>query len=188
MRWLHRRVDDFMAFLMAVTFAIFILQIATRYLAKYQLASDFSWTLDLTSTSFLWIIFFGGAFALSESDHVKFDMVYNLFGVGMRRVMAVITSLSIVGLFAWSLPAVWKYLSFLHMLGKPNPTMKIPFSGGAPITISVIYSIYIVFALAIIWRYGSRAVRMLLGATPESLDQPAFPTGEPAFLTEEKAS
>lgn len=172
MRWLHKRADDFMAFMMALTFGVFILQVATRYLAKFQLASDFSWTLDLTSTLFIWIIFFGGAFVLTETDHVKFDMVYNLFGTGMKRVMALITSTAIVALFLWSLPAVWKYLSFLHMLGKPNPTMKIPFSGGLPVTISVIYSIYLVFALAMIVRYTLRAARLLLGATPESLDPP----------------
>ena len=170
MRWLHKRADDVMALMMALTFAVFILQVATRYLAKFQLASDFTWTLDLTSTLFVWIIFFGGAFVLTEPDHVKFDMVYNLFGVRGRRLMALITSTAIVALFLWSLPAVWKYLSFLHMLGKPNPTMKIPFSGGLPITVSVIYSIYLAFSLAMIVRYGLRAIRLLGGATPESLD------------------
>lgn len=168
--WLHRRADDFMALLMAVTFCIFILQIITRYLAKYQMGGDFIWTLDLTSSCMLWMVFFGGGFVLAESDHVKFDMIYNMAGSQGRRIMSIITSLAIAGLFLASLPAVWKYLSFLQMIGKPNATLKWPFSGGVAVSVFAVYSVYLGFAVATIWRYGLRAVRLIMGATPESLD------------------
>jgi C4-dicarboxylate transporter, DctQ subunit len=169
LHWFRRRSDDVMGLLMAVMFSVFILQIITRYLAKFQLASDFGWTMDLSSTCMIWLIFFGGAFALIETDHVKFDMIYNLFGRNTRRWISVFTSLSIAGLFAWAMPAVWKYLSFLHMLGKPNSALRNPLTGEL-IYVSTIYSIYIAFALAMIWRYGSRAVRLIMGHPYETLD------------------
>jgi TRAP-type C4-dicarboxylate transport system permease small subunit len=173
MRVLRRLADAVMALLMAVTFGVFLLQVLTRYLAKYQMGGDFIWTLDLTSSCFLWIIFFGGAFVLTERDHVKFDMFYNMFGPAVRRIMAIFTALAIVALFAWSLPGVWDYLSALWRFGKPNSTLKIPFSGGKPVLNAAVYSIYLVFALAMIVRYGIRAVRLILGATPDNLDLPA---------------
>jgi C4-dicarboxylate transporter, DctQ subunit len=181
-RWFKQRSDDFMGFLMAVMFGVFILQIITRYLAKFQLASDFGWTMDLSSTCMIWLIFFGGAFALIETDHVKFDMIYNLFPRQARRWISVFTSLAIAGLFLWSFPAVWKYLSWLYDKGKPNSALRNPFTGNL-IYISTIYGIYVPFALAIIWRYSSRAVRLIMGQRYETLDGPELDAaGQPVVL------
>jgi C4-dicarboxylate transporter, DctQ subunit len=174
--WVNRRCDDFIALLMAMMFCVFIVQIITRYLAKYQLGSDFGWTMDFSSTCMVWIIFFGGAFALVENDHVKFDMIYNLFSTPVRKVLSIVTSLIIAGLFLWSLPAVWAYLAFLYKIGKPNSTMRNFFTGEL-IYVSTIYSIYLAFAVAIIWRYTSRAVRMMMGAAYETLDGPVVDLG-----------
>ena len=168
-RWLGHRAEDFLGLLMAVMFSVFILQIITRYLAKFQLASDFGWTMDLSSTCMVWIIFFGGAFALLETDHVKFDMIYNLFGRQARRWISVVTSLIIVALFAIAMPAVWKYLSFLYTIGKPNSALRNPFTGSL-IYMSTIYSVYLAFAVWMIWRYTSRAVRLIMGHAYETLD------------------
>jgi C4-dicarboxylate transporter, DctQ subunit len=168
-RWISHRADDFMGFLMAVMFAVFILQIITRYLAKFQLASDFGWTMDLSSTCMIWLVFFGGAFVLIEADHVKFDMIYNLFGKQGRRWISVFTSLMIAVLFAVAMPAVFKYLSWLYNMGKPNSALRNPFTGNL-IFISTIYGIYLPFAAWIIWRYLSRAVRLIMGHPYETLD------------------
>ena len=181
-RWFRRRSDDVMGLLMAVMFSVFILQIVTRYLAKFQLASDFGWTMDLSSTCMIWLIFFGGAFALIETDHVKFDMIYNLFGRNARRWISIFTSIAIAGLFAWAMPAVWKYLSFLYMLGKPNSALRNPLTGEL-VHVSTIYSIYIAFALAMIWRYASRAIRLMMGQRYETLDGPELDAaGNPVVL------
>jgi C4-dicarboxylate transporter, DctQ subunit len=170
-RWLNRLADDIMALLMASMFGVFILQIVTRYLAKYQIASDFTWTLDFCSSAMVWIIFFGGAFALAESDHVKFDMIYHLFGPSMKRIVAIFTNLSIAAIFAISLPAIWKWMAFMVRMGKANPTLKIPFTGES-IPIYAIYSIYLAFALAIIARCVWRSIRLMGGATDDSLNAP----------------
>lgn len=177
-RWLERRADDVMGVMMAVMFCTFILQILTRYLAKYQIASDFTWTLDLCSSSMVWIIFFGGAFALAESEHVKFDMIYNLFGPPARRIIMIFTNLSIAAIFAVSLPAIWKWMAFLVRMGKPNPTLKIPFTGGEAVPVYAIYGIYLAFATAIIARCVWRSLRLIGGATADSLDAPAIAPAE----------
>jgi C4-dicarboxylate transporter, DctQ subunit len=180
-RWLNRLADDIMALLMAMMFGVFILQIVSRYLAKYQIASDFTWTLDFCSSAMVWIIFFGGAFALAESDHVKFDMIYHLFGPSTKRIVAIFTSLSIAAIFLISLPAIWKWMAFMVRMGKANPTLKIPFTGEA-IPIYAIYGIYLAFALAIIARCIWRSLRLLGGAAADSLDAPE------AINAEDKAS
>jgi C4-dicarboxylate transporter, DctQ subunit len=169
-RWLSHRADDVMGIMMALMFGVFILQIVTRYLAKYQIASDFTWTLDFCSSAMVWIVFFGGAFALAESDHVKFDMIYNLFGPAMQRIVAIFTNLSIALIFAVSMPAIWKWLAFLVRMGKPNPTLKIPFTGGEAIPVYAIYGIYLAFAIAVIARCVWRAVRLMGGVATADID------------------
>lgn len=170
-RWLNRLADDVMAVLMALMFCVFILQIVSRYLAKYQIASDFTWTLDFCSSAMVWIIFFGGAFALAESDHVKFDMIYNMFGLSTKRIVAIFTNLSIAVIFAISMPAIWKWMAFMVRMGKANPTLKIPFTGEA-IPVYAIYSIYLAFAVAIIARCLWRSLRLIGGVSADSLDAP----------------
>ena len=67
------------------------------------------------------------------------------------------------------MPAVWKYLSFTYNLGKPNSALRNPFTGEL-IYVATIYSIYLAFSVAIIWRYLSRAVRLIMGHPYETLD------------------
>jgi C4-dicarboxylate transporter, DctQ subunit len=99
-------------------------------------------------------------------------MIYNAVGENTRRVMAIVSSLAIVGLLAWSLPAVWDYLALLHRFNKPNPTLKFPFTD-KPILVAHIYSVYLIFAAAIILRYTIRAIRLIFGARLEDIDPPA---------------
>lgn len=176
-RRLNRIADDVMAFLMAAMFGVFILQIVSRYLAKYQIASDFTWTLDFCSSAMVWIVFFGGAFALAESDHVKFDMIYNMFGPSTKRVVAIFTNVSVAAIFLISLPAIWKWMAFMVRMGKANPTLKIPFTGEA-IPVYAIYSIYLAFALAIIARCLWRSLRLIVGASVDSIDDNEAPHAE----------
>jgi C4-dicarboxylate transporter, DctQ subunit len=179
-RGLRRMADAIMGALMALMFGVFILQIVTRYLAKYQLGSGFIWTQDLSATCMVWIVFFGGAFALTETDHVKFDMVYNLFGDQAQRLMAIVTAVVIATFFAWSLPATLdSWLGQLYRWNKPNPTLKVPFTGKA-VPMWWIYAVYVAFAAALVVRYAVRAVRLIMGATPAQLDPPAIPTEDRA--------
>jgi hypothetical protein len=54
-------------------------------------------------------------------------------------------------------------------MGKPNSALRNPFTGNL-IFISTIYGIYLPFAAWIIWRYLSRAVRLIMGHPYETLD------------------
>ena len=169
LNWLNRRAENVMAVLLGVMFITFIIQIVTRYISQYGIAADFPWTSELCTACWLWAIFWGGAFLLNEPDHVKFDMLYNLFSPRIRWAMSLFTSLAIAIVFALSLPAVWKWIAFLFKIGKTASTLRNPFTGEL-VPLYLIYSVYLAFALGMIVRYALRALRLILGATPESLD------------------
>ncbi len=145
-----------MALLMAMMFCVFILQIMTRYLAKYQLGGDFHLDTRPQSTCMVWMVFFGGAFVLVESDHVKFDMIYNLFGIAnAAKRMSIITSLAIAGSVRLvtagcvDLPRVP-----LQARQTQLDDAQIPSPAASRSRLHHLH-IYLAFAVAIIWRYAS---------------------------------
>jgi len=155
-RWLRRRAENVAAAMLAVMFAAFILQIVFRYFLNFPIG----WTSELSVITWLWLVLWGAAFVVKESEEIRFDLVYGAAGPRMRRVMGIITGLSIVILYAASLPATVKYVSFMKV--EKTSYLKIPFDW--------LYSIYVLFLVAVIVRYLWLLSRLLRGKDPEALD------------------
>ena len=105
--WLHARTENVAAALLAAMFVAFMLQIIFRYVINVPL----EWTQEACLTTWLWAVFWGAAFNLRERDHVRFDVLYAMGGRGARRIMALISALSITIAFAASLPILSSRLS-----------------------------------------------------------------------------
>ena len=154
--WLHARTENVAAALLAAMFVAFMLQIVFRYVINVPL----EWTQEACLTTWLWAVFWGAAFNLRERDHVRFDVLYAMGGRGARRIMALISALSITIAFAVSLPATIGYITFYKI--KSSATMGI--------RLDYVFSVYGLFAVAMILRYGLRSLSLLRGADPDLLD------------------
>ena len=150
--WLRRRAENFLAALLAVMFVAFLLQIAFRYLLNFPVG----WTSELTIITWLWGVLWGAAFVVREREEVRFDLLYGALGVRGRRLAGIVTGLAIVGLYAASLPATYDYVSF----------MKVERSSYLKIRIDWLYSIYLVFLVAILVRYLWILWHLLRGREP----------------------
>ncbi|MFN3275668.1 MAG: TRAP transporter small permease [Paracoccus sp. (in: a-proteobacteria)] len=133
-------------------FLSFIVTILFRYVLNWPAG----WASELSTVMWIWLVLFGAAFLLREEDEIRFDIVYGSVRPGLRRLMMVIAALGIVGLFLLSLPAVWDYVTF----------MKVQRTSYLRIRYDWLYSIYIVFAVAVIVRYLWLGIRALLGHDP----------------------
>ncbi len=111
------------------------------------------WTLEVCLTLWLWVVFWGSAFLLEDHDHVRFDIFYQMFGEGGRRVLAFIYSAAIVAAFAISLPATIDYVTFYKI--KKSMTLGI--------RLDFVFSVYLVFAIAVILQYALRCWRIVTG-------------------------
>lgn len=152
--WLGNRADDVAAGLLAAMFATFIVQIVARYiLLPYYPGINIGWTVELCLTIWLWSVFWGAAFCLRESDHVRFDMLYFAAGRRTRRLMAVTAALLIAAGLLMALPATWDYITFY----------KIKKSAVLRWRLDYVFSIYGVFAAVVIGRYLWRAVALMRG-------------------------
>lgn len=149
---LHRLCEAVAAGLLAIIFVAFIAQIALRYVFNWPVG----WTTELSLIAWLWLVLWGAAVVLKDQDEIRLDLVPAHAGRGVRVAAGAIGSLGIIVLFAMSLPASWSYVSF----------MKVEKSSYLGIRMDVLYSIYMLFAVAVIVRHLASLARLLRGKAP----------------------
>ncbi|WP_417210372.1 TRAP transporter small permease [Antarctobacter sp.] len=147
--WLHRRAENIAALMLAVMFGAFIVQVAFRYLLNLPSGG----ASELTIIMWLWLVLWGAAFVLRERDEIRFDFLLSMMGPGIRRLMALLSCAALLFLYGVSLPAVWDYVTF----------MKIQETSYLDIRYDYVYSIYILFAVAVLVRYVCLFWRALTG-------------------------
>lgn len=141
--WLSRRADNVAVLLLSATFIIFVLQIVSRYLFRQPLG----WTLEACLLCWVWLVFWSGAFTLTDRDHVRFTILVDSAGPRMKRVFALISSICIMAAMGVSL---WPTMDFVRFMAiESTSLLKIRFD--------LVFSVYILFSLAIIIRYAVRA-------------------------------
>src|SRR5262245_53322245 len=150
--WLRRRAENIAAGLLAVMFIAFIIQILFRYLFNFPIG----WTSELTVICWLWLVLWGSAFVLSEKEEIRFDLLYSAVGSRARIVMAVVFSLALVALYGASLKGSYAYVSFMKV--EKSSYLKIP--------MDLLFSIYLIFLVAILVRYVWLLARLLRGEDP----------------------
>lgn len=151
-RWLRRRAENVSAALLLAMFLCFIVQIVSRYVFNKPLG----WTDEVSVLCWVWCTLWGAAFVLRETDEVRFDFIYSGVSPQARRVFTIITGGAVVALFGISLPAVFGYITFL----------KVEKSAYLGIRLDYLYSIYAIFAVATIVRYGALTWRAIKGKPP----------------------
>lgn len=137
-RWLHARAENLLAAMLAIMFIVFILQIVFRYVLNLPIG----WTHEISVVMWIWMVLFGTAFVVRDEEEIRFDLFYGAATLKVKRVMILITSLTVVGLFTFSLPAVLDYILF----------MKVERTAYLKIRFDYLYSIYGIFAVAMIVR------------------------------------
>jgi C4-dicarboxylate transporter DctQ subunit len=152
--WFSRLTEGIAATLLAAMFLTFLLQIFSRYVLR----APFGWTLELCLILWLWIVFFGCAFLVRHREHVTFDIFYNAAPNRLRQVLSLIICFSIMAGFAWSLLPTWDYIDWMKI--RKTTTVRNPFTG-AKIPLRTVFSIYAVFMVAVMARYGWRALNVI---------------------------
>lgn len=154
--WLKRRAENIAAVLLAVMFLAFVIQIVFRYVFNFPVG----WASELTVATWLWLVLFGSAFVLGEKEEIRFDLIYSAVRPRVRIGMAIVSALAIVILYGASFKASWAYVTY----------MKVEKASYLKIRMDWMYSVYILFLLAIIARYVWLLTQLLRGRDPEAGD------------------
>ncbi len=154
--FLRRGAEGVLAALLGVMFFAFVVQIVFRYF--FNLPTG--WTTELTVITWLWMVLWGAAFVVRESEEIRIDLLTSLAGRRGRIAMAALVGVAIVVLYGLSLPASWNYVAFMKV--EKSSYLKIPMNW--------LFSIYILFLVAVIARYLWLLSDLLRGKGPEEAD------------------
>lgn len=154
--WLRVRAENLLCLMLLGMFAVFLLQIVFRYVLNLSIG----WTHEISVALWIWIVLFGSAFVVRESEEIRFDFFWGSASDRARRIMTIIMAAALVVAFGVSLPAVIDYVSF----------MKVEKTAYLKIRFDYLYSIYVVFAVATIVRYIWLGVQSIRGKAPEVFD------------------
>jgi len=154
--WMRRRGENIVAGLLGIMFVAFLVQIVFRYVFNFPIG----WTSELSVVAWLYMTLLGSAFWLKESEEIRFDLLSGVLGPIGRRVLAFLVALAAVVLFGMALPATISYVTF----------MKVESSSYLKIRLDFLYSVYVVFAVAVIVRYAWAMVSAVRGEAPEEAD------------------
>ena len=136
--WLRRRAENIAALMLAVMFIAFVIQITFRYLLNLPIG----WTHEISVIMWVWLVLFGTGFVVRDYEEIRFDLLYSTVSERTRRFMVIVSALTVVILFGLSLPAVVDYITF----------MKVERTAYLKIRFDWLYSIYAIFAVAVIVR------------------------------------
>ncbi len=154
--WLYRRAENLLAAMLATMFFAFLLQILFRYVLNWPTG----WTNEISAVLWIWIVLFGAAFVLTEQEEMRFDLLYASVGPRLRSAMFLTFAGSLIVLYGMSLPAVVDYVAFMRV--EKTAYMHLRFDW--------VFSIYIVFVVAVIARYIWLSWEVLRGSAPDEFD------------------
>jgi TRAP-type C4-dicarboxylate transport system permease small subunit len=144
---LQRGAELFCAALFAAMFCAFILQI----FARYVLNSPISWTQEICTLLYVWIVCVGSAAILHEREHVTFDLIYQSVSPYTRRILAIVGTGFAAIVFLAALPGNLDYLAFMQ--SQRTPTLRLP--------MTVVMAAFCIFLVLAIVRGGIRLYRLL---------------------------
>ena len=149
---LQRLADFVAAGRLATIFVAFIIQIALRYLFNWPVG----WTTEVSLLAWLWLVLWGAAFVLKDHEEIRIDFISGGAGRRTRIGMGIVGALCVIVLFGMQLPAAYDYVSF----------MKVEKSSYLNTRFDVLFSIYLIFSVAVIVRNLWNLVQLLRGKDP----------------------
>jgi TRAP-type C4-dicarboxylate transport system permease small subunit len=158
---LHKCAEAVMVALMAALFVAFIIQIASRYVFD----APVDWAYEVILDTWLWAVFWGCAFLLRDRDHVKFDVIYNMGGERRRRAFALAGALALAAGLIYSIPPTLDWISFKRI--RSTDVLGIPFD--------YLFSVYMIFLVAVAAHYLLRIFRLLRGDPMATLEREEGP-------------
>jgi TRAP-type C4-dicarboxylate transport system permease small subunit len=144
---LTRGAELLSAAMFAVMFGAFVLQVVSRYVFD----APVSWTIEICSIAYIWIVFFSSVTILRPDQHITFDMLYGVLTPHWQRWFAIFTTASLFIIFLICLPGTLDYLIFV---GK-NKTLILR------IRLDFIYACFGIFMVGAIVGAGIRLYRLL---------------------------
>ncbi|MDA8580579.1 TRAP transporter small permease subunit [Litoricolaceae bacterium] len=163
-----------MAALLAAIFITFLLQIFARYAPNLAFLvpieslavwlngiEPIGWTVNLISLLWVWLIFIGCAFAISEKEHVVFDVFVQAMPLRLRLILGAVVSVIVVSAMVYAFLPTWDAVFGSRLMElKKIQTLRFPVTGDK-IPIKWLFAPFIIMMLALVARYAVSAISLV---------------------------
>ncbi|MBK8157943.1 MAG: TRAP transporter small permease [Rhodospirillaceae bacterium] len=133
----------------AAMFGAFMIQIVSRYVFNMPV----SWSLEICSIAYIWIVFWTCDLLVSERQHIIFDVLYLKFPPNWRRLVGIFNTASLGMVF---LAGLWVTLDYIFTQTRRTMILYVP--------LNIVYACFGVFMIAVIVGAALR-LRKLFGAS-----------------------
>lgn len=100
--------------------------VAVNVFMRYVLKSPFSWCEEICDMSLVWIAFLGAAALEYKKEHVKIDIVVNLFNEKKKKIIIIIANLCVLIVLILH---VWSGIELVKaQSGSYSPALRLPMS------------------------------------------------------------
>jgi TRAP-type C4-dicarboxylate transport system permease small subunit len=128
-------------------FSVVMIQIFYRYILNHPL----SWTQEIASILYVWIVCVGAATIVKEREHVSFSLLYASARPPVRRILALVGTGFVTLVLLVTLPGNLDYILFTFR--QKTPTLRLP--------MTVVFGAFGVFIVLAIIAGAVRIVRLL---------------------------
>ena len=149
-RWILRW-KKFAELAAAAMFLVMFVSFTAQILSRYVFDAPLSWTLEICSIAYIWVIFWSCDILVSERQHIIFDVLYQKFPPQPRRLLAIFNTAVVALTFLAALPGTLDYIAFLGR--RHTMVLHLPFD--------IVYSCFGIFMIAAIVGAALRLRRLL---------------------------
>ncbi|MBL9034201.1 MAG: TRAP transporter small permease [Rhodospirillaceae bacterium] len=108
------------AAMFAAMFGAFMIQIVSRYVFN----APVSWSLEICSITYVWVVFWSANLLLTERQHIIFDVLYKKFPPHTQRIAAIANTAMFGLVFLAATPTI---LDYIMSLRRSTMILRIPY-------------------------------------------------------------
>lgn len=153
-RWLVGPAEHVAAAMTAVMFLTFVYQVVSRYVFNAPTA----WAEEICVLAWVWSVLWGTALITRGPDDIRIDLLRNALSPRARLRVDAVCGLVLAFIFGLGLPGAYAYVSF----------MKIETTAALGWRFHWVFSVYLLFSVAIMARQGWAVVEAFRNPPPAS--------------------
>lgn len=108
--------------LLIAMFVLLNLQVLSRYVFNHAL----TWTEELSTIMFVWLGYLGASSAVFKAQHLRIDIVLNLFKGTAKKVVLILTDLITMAFCVIMVPPLVEIIHHFEELGTKTLVLRIP--------------------------------------------------------------
>ena len=110
------------AAILLVMLVLLTVQVITRYLFKFA----FTWTEELSTILFVWLVYLGCSAAVLKGQHLRIDLLLNAFKGKAKKAALILTDVITMAFCAIMVPSMLNVIGNLASRSSTTMLLKIP--------------------------------------------------------------